>query len=497
MEQYIVETASGKIKGYERNGNLEYLGIPYAKPPVGELRFKRACPVIPWDGILDAREYGQPSVQLENGELKGNENCLTLNIKRPREGGSFPVMVWIHGGGYNIGSTSVPLYSGDAFVNDGILFVSIQYRLNVLGFYDFTTYKYGDMFESNCGISDQIMAMRWIHENIAAFGGDPNRVTIAGESAGGTSVSNMLAIPAVKGMFQQAIVQSAIPNGIFTHDMAREDMDLFMEGMGWTEEDLPKLLTMDPFEMQKGNTYVAETFQAKNPGIYLPSPVLDDLIPVRPLEAIKKGSAKGVKVIVGTNLHEASMFVRPENTVFPNTWSMIEEMFRKNGIVTSFTKVKEYYQSGKYRDFNGIEGGIVQFSTDFAFQVPAYQLAEGQKQYEDVWMYRYEFMNGEENENSLGASHAFELPSVFFIKDFEFSEWVFEGVPEEKVDSIMQSIHQPWVNFIKTGIPDSDHWPKYEGYDSPICIFDEEPRTAQAGVQELMQVWENLRFYQD
>lgn len=497
MDKYIIETASGKIRGYERNGNLEYLGIPYAKPPVGELRFKRACPVTPWEEILDAREYGHASVQFERGELKGNEDCLTLNIKRPLEGENFPVMVWIHGGGYNTGSASDPLYSGEAFVGNGILFVSIQYRLNVLGFYDFTTYKYGEMFESNCGISDQILAMKWIHENIAAFGGDPNKVTIAGESAGGTSISNMLAIPAVKGMFQQAIVQSALPNGIFTHNMAREDIDLFMEGMGWTEENLPKLLTMDPFEMQKGNTYVAENFQNKNPGIYLPSPVIDDLLPMRPLEAIKNGSAKGVKVIVGTNLHEASMFVHAENTVFPNSWSMIEEMFLKNDVEHSFTKIKEYYQSGNYKDFNGISGGIVQFATDLAFQMPAYKLAEGQKQYEDVWMYRYEFMKEEENDNGLGASHAFELPSVFYNKDFEFSKFVFEGVAEEKMDSIMQSMHMPWVNFIKNGNPDPVNWPKYEGYKSPIRIFDEKPRTDQLDSTELMQVWENLRFYED
>lgn len=495
MMNTIVETASGKIKGYERNGMVEYLGIPFAKPPVGELRFKRAQPIGHWEGVLEAKAYGDVSVQLEQGELIGSEDCLTLNIQRPLEGEGLPVMVWIHGGGFNTGSASVPLYNGYAFVKQDILFVSIQYRLNVLGFYDFTTYKSGELFDSNCGISDQVVAMQWIHENIAAFGGDPKRVTIAGESAGGTAVSTLMAVPAVKGMFQQAIVQSAIPEGIFTHTMARDNMDLFMEGMGWTEADLSKLLTMDAFDMQKGNTYVAEHFQSRNPGIYLPSPVLDDLIPERPMEAIKKGSAKGVKVIVGTNLHEGSMFVRQEHTVFPNAWSTIEEMFEKNGNGNRFPEMKKYYESTTYDAFNGIPGAFIQFATDYAFQVPAYILAEAQRQYEDVWMYRYEFNKASVKDKKLGAAHAFELPSVFCNKDFEFSKWVFQDVPEETVDALIKSIHMPWVNFIKTGQPEGDTWPKYQGEASPIRIFDETPRTELTDSKVLLSVWNGLDFY--
>jgi para-nitrobenzyl esterase len=153
-------------------------------------------------------------------------------------------MVWIHGGGYNTGSASDALYNGVAFATQGIVFVSIQYRLNVLGFYDFSTYPDGGRFDTNCGLSDQILAIRWIHENIQAFGGDPDRITIAGESAGDTSVATLLAAPAVRGLFQQAIVQSAIPEAIFSHTVARKNMDLFLEGMGWTEKDLPNVFDL-------------------------------------------------------------------------------------------------------------------------------------------------------------------------------------------------------------------------------------------------------------
>ena len=118
---------------------IEYLGIPYAKPPVGELRFKRARPIEPWEGVFDAKEYGPESVQFDEGKLKGSEDCLTINIQRPIEGENLPVFVYIHGGGYNAGACNVPLYNGCTFAEEGIVYVAFQYRLNVLGFYDFTT----------------------------------------------------------------------------------------------------------------------------------------------------------------------------------------------------------------------------------------------------------------------------------------------------------------------------------------------------------------------
>ena len=382
----IVSTKYGKIKGYERNSIIEYLGIPFAKPPIGDLRFKRAQEIEPWDNIFDASKYGQKSIQLENGKTVGSEDCLTLNIQLPVKGENFPVLVWIHGGGYNTGAASDSLTDGISFVKEGICYVSIQYRLNVLGFYDFSTYKYCENFDSNCGLSDQILALKWVHENISSFGGDPNNVTIMGESAGGASVINMLAIPAVKGMFNKAIIQSGLPNCVMTHKMARENIDLFIEGMGWTEEDLTKLKNIDPAEVQKGNTYVSNKNQYKNPGIFLPCPIQDDLIPERPIDAIKKGSAKRVKILIGTNLNEGNMFVHPENTGFPNSWKMIEEMFIKNANEKDYLSIKEYYEKFGDNAFN-------EFATDYAFQMPSIKLALYQKEYEDVYMYKFKYIS--------------------------------------------------------------------------------------------------------
>lgn len=495
MKEYTVDAKCGRIRGYEREGIIEYLGIPYARPPMGELRFKRAVPAEPWEGILDAKEYGPESVQLDEGELIGSEDCLTINVQRPKEGEKLPVFVYIHGGGYNTGAACVPLYNGRPFAEKGLAYVSFQYRLNVLGFYDFTTYEGCGEFDSNCGLSDQILAIQWVHENIAAFGGDPDRVTICGESAGGASVINMLAVPAVQGMFQQAIVQSGLPNCVMTHERARENIGLFLEGMGWSEKDIPKMKTEnDPFIFQKGNTYVAKQHQYKNPGMFLPGPVIDDLLPVRPIDAIRTGSASGVKLLIGTNRHEGTAFVHPEQTGFPNSWTMIAQMFEKNRNVAGLADIIRYYSPWADDSFNDL---FIEFATDYAFRMPSVKVAEAQKKYGDVWMYRYDLVTKSGEETGLKASHAFELPAVFANKDFHFSKFIFGGEPEEAADRIIADMHTAWVSFAKTGEPDSENWPKYQGPDCRIRIFDRKTTTRPAGCGKLMEAWKDMRFYEE
>ncbi|MCD8012117.1 MAG: carboxylesterase/lipase family protein [Lachnospiraceae bacterium] len=519
MSEYIVNTKSGKVKGYLREGRIEYLGIPYAKPPIGSLRFKRAQEMEPWDGVFDAKEYGPEAIQFDEGEYKGSEDCLTINIQRPAEGENLPVFVYIHGGGFNTGAASVPLYNGKQFADDGLVFVSFQYRMNVLGFYDFTTYPGCEEFESNCGISDQILAMRWIHENIRAFGGDPENVTINGESAGGATVTNMLAIPAVKGYFQKVIAQSSLPNCVCTHEMARQNMDLYLEGMGMTEKDIPKLKDMDPFEMLKGIDHISQMHQYKNPGIFLPAPVIDDLLPERPIDAIRKGSAVGVKLIIGTNLNEGTMFVHPEGTGFPNSWAMVAEMLEKNGRAAAVPQVINYYHpsvndqfaefraraersadavpSAKEHPEQEMLYPFTSFATDYAFQMPSIKVAEAQRSYtKDVWMYRYECITGSGWETGMLASHAFELPLSFANLDFHFSQFVFKDEPEEMIQNLVREIHGSWVRFAKTGDP-NPKWPRFTGYNSPVRIFDRESRTEQLDRTELMRVWDDMRFYED
>ncbi len=521
MESCIRHTTLGDVRGYSRGGVIKYLGIPYAKPPVGSLRFRRAVANDPWEGVFDGASYGEASCQIDRGAFKGSEDCLTVNIITPENaapGDRLPVYVFIHGGGYNTGAASDPLLEGNFFAKDGVIFVSLQYRLNVLGFYDFTTYPGGEAFDSNCGLSDMILALQWIHENIASFGGDPGNITIGGESAGGGAVLTLMAVPAVKGLFSKVIAESGVPVCLMTKELARRNMDLFLEGMGWTEADIPKLLTIAPEELQKGNSYVAEQHQYRNPGIYLPSPVIDDLLPVHPIEAIASGSAADVSLIIGTNLHEGAMFVRREATNFPNSWSMVAEMFEKNGCTDRLPAMVAWYDPQTAESLpevtvdalkelseppahieDGIRAGdarvFINFATDHAFAFPAVKVADAQKQHTDkVWMYRYDYVSESGLATGMGACHAFELPSVFADHSEGFGKFVF-GDDTQTQEALIAAIHGSWVRFMKAGDPGME-WPAYAGHHTPLRIFDADSRTETADLEPFMELWSGLTFYE-
>ena len=491
----IVKTNNGMVEGFEENGLLKYLGIPYAAQPCGDLRWKRACECPSWEGVLSAKEYGPVAWQDDQGIEQGADNCLTVNVVRPKEGENLPVFVWIHGGGYMCGSCSDPLYHGDLFAKDGVIYVNFQYRLNVLGFFDFSTYPGCEKIESNRGLSDMIMALRWIHENIAFFGGDPEKVTIAGESAGGAAVVTLMAVPSVKGYFHQVIAESALCNCVMTPEMQRKNINMFLEGMGWTEDHLyDKLKEAHPFDLIRGARYQERVHQYRYPGILEPGPVIDDLLPERPLDAIKAGCAAGVKLIIGNNLHEGTMFVRPEDTGFPNSWEMVREMLHNNGYEDRFDIVRNYYddpaKTEKYGD------PFVHFCTDYVWEMPSIKAALYQSAHAETWMYRFEFMTRFAKDTGMLVTHAFELPCVFGVKDHEFSRVFFDGETEEAADQIIRDLHEPWIRFTKNGAPDPENWPVFRGEIPPVRIFDRTTRTEALDRRELMEVWDDMRFYE-
>lgn len=492
----IVETKYGTVEGFEENGLIKYLGIPYAAQPTGTLRWKRARECKKWKGVLQAKKYGGMAFQEKNGINQGTDECLTVNIVRPMQGKSLPVFVWIHGGGYVDGSARNPLYHGDLFAQDGVIYASLQYRLNVFGFYDFSTYKDCGEIESNRGLSDMIMALKWVHENIEAFGGNPKKITLAGESAGGAAVMTLMATPSAKGYFQQAIAESPLCNFVMTPKTQRKNIEMFLEGMGWGEEGLyKKLVTANPFALVKAARYQERICQYRYPGIFEPGPVIDDLLPRRPLEAIKDGCAKGVKLIIGTNLHEGTLFVRPENTIFPNCWEMIHEMFEKNGYSDEYDAVKAYYDDPKKEEKYG--NCFVHFTTDYVWEMPSIKAAVFQSKHADTWMYRFEYLTKSARDTGLLAAHAFDIPCIFGVKEDEFSKLFFNGEPEEAVNRMIEDMHTPWVNFVKYGVPDEENWPKFEGEIPPVRIFDYVTRTEKIDRTQLMKLWGDMRFYED
>ena len=495
--ELTVTTKSGKIRGFRDQNLIKFLGIPFAEKPIGELRFRRAVPVHPWEGVLTADHFGDSAVQMGPEGAVGSEDCLTLNVVRPAEDSDrkLPVYVWIHGGGYMTGSANDRMYDGTAFASEGIVYVSIQYRLNVLGFFDFCTYPGCEGFETNRGLSDMVTALRWIHENIGAFGGDPDQITIGGESAGGAAVVTLMAVPAVKGCFRQVIAESALCNCVMTPQTSRENMDLYLEGMGLTASEAVKLKEIPADELLRGLDRVSAEHQYKNPGMFLPGPVIDDLLPRRPLDAIRDGSAEGVRLLIGSNLHEGTMFVHPEKTGFPNSWDMIHRMFEKNGNLAGYDRIHEYYTRKDFDRDYGTE--FVHFATDYAFEMPSIKAAEYQREHGAAYVFRFELLSRNAVENGMLVSHAFELPCVFAVENHPFSQLFFGGETMETCRRIIQDMHDPWVRFIKTGEPDPENWPEFAGYRGPVRVFDRQTRTEEMDRTELMEVWDDMRFYEN
>ena len=236
----VAQTSSGRVMGRERDGVLLFAGVPYAAPPTGARRFRAAQPHEGWSDVRDARKFGPAAPQIASGGMtdpapvRWDEDCLTLNIQTPAlDDGARPVLVWIHGGGYRNGQGAVPWYNGARFAANGdIVAVTINYRLGALGFTDLS--RFGEEFATSGvnGLLDQITALEWVRDNIASFGGDPAKVTIAGESAGGFSVATLLGSPRASGLFRGVIAQSGAAHHVLPAEAGALVADRFLDSLG-------------------------------------------------------------------------------------------------------------------------------------------------------------------------------------------------------------------------------------------------------------------------
>ena len=335
-----IKTLSGLITGQavEKMEDIQvFKGIPYAAPPLGSLRWKAPQPVIPWEGVRACTQYGTPCPQrklpppFDRDYGKTSEDCLTLNIwsgaKNPDE--RRPVMVWIHGGGFYGGTASQPDFDGRILAREGVVVVTINYRLGVFGFlaHPELTRESEHQVSGNYGLLDQIAALRWVRDNIAAFGGDPNRVTIFGESGGARSVCFLMVSPLAKGLFQRAIVQSgSLYRGI-------GHLKKSLDGLPPMEKEgvrIAKQLgcnNLKELRQKKAEEIIqilnATTAPLLSPpgvltipdGIFISGPVIDGwAVPEDPVKRFENGQQADVPLITGSNQDEASLFLRAFQT---------------------------------------------------------------------------------------------------------------------------------------------------------------------------------------
>lgn len=485
VKEPMVKTASGLLRGAIEDSVAVFKGIPYAAPPVGANRWRPPRPVSSWEGIRDAGKFCADCPQAgwprDTGmSQNSSEDCLFLNIWAPAnavEKSKLPVMVWIHGGGFVGGSGGGAGFTGSAFAKQDVILVSINYRLGRLGFFAFPALseEYPDEYKGNYGYMDQIMALEWVQKNIVAFGGDPANVTIFGESAGGVSVHSLLTIPAARGLFHKAIIQSGGGrDGVLTgRPIAQDNSDRYYPvsaetiGVNFAKrynieqtdaEALEKLRHLTAEEIVDGGQ---ETDGQNGPLTYS-GPILDGRLVVETAESVyKSGKQPDVPLIIGSNSAEVP-------AGFVNARSK-EELFALFGEHKNEASVA--YDEDEQTEFAKI---LTWVNTDKVWAEPARFTAEAfTSKSTPAYLYFFSYVADSMKERMrFGASHASEIPYVF--DNLIERNGVSFSAKDKEVAKIMNAY---WVNFAKTGNPNGDGlptWPVYERSKNEVFEFKED-----------------------
>jgi para-nitrobenzyl esterase len=468
MSRTLVECVYGKLEGKEMDGIFSWKGIPYAKPPVGSLRFQAPQRPNCWEDIRDATLFSPvaPQTQREIMAFYGNEvsnmdeDCLYLNVWSPGvDDKKRPVLVWIHGGSFVSGSGSSNWYDGASFAAQGdVVVVTINYRLGIFGFLhlgEIGGAKYAT--SGNCGILDQVAALQWVQENIVAFGGDPENVTVFGESAGAMSIGVLLGFPSAQGLFHRAILQSGAAEYVHTSQTATKSASHLLSVLELEPTNLSKLEELPVEQLLKA----ADLLPPMSLG-----PVIDGVsLPKHPQEAIAEGSAKDVTILIGTNKDEYNIF-----SFFDPEWKDADEgkvmaLFKKTFGPILPVVSKEFPVPLSQELFNKL-------LTIHVFTAPALKLAELQtKQGAQVWMYRFDWETPI-FDGALQATHALEIPFVWNTLDTPNTA-NFTGTSPDR-QRVANQMHQAWINFARNGDPNTANlpeWPEYDLNNRSTMIF--------------------------
>ncbi|MEK3785756.1 carboxylesterase/lipase family protein [Paenibacillus sp. FSL K6-1230] len=478
MSDGRVQTQYGWLQGTEEQGVWVWKGIPYASPPVGELRFKAPEPPSSWEGIRDAAQFGpvcpQPGKSSEGifgsraEQPDPAEDCLYLNIWSPAlateatavSSVGKPVMVWIHGGSFVTGSGSMSLYDGRTLAQQGdVVVVTINYRLGPLGFLHLSSFD--PELASNAGLLDQVAALRWVQENITAFGGDPENVTVFGESAGAMSIGALLAMPSAKGLFQRAIMQSGASQ-VLEANKAHAIAAAFLKELG-VEQPTVEHLSAIPLEDITMATYKLHQKVGSAGITLLFQPVVDgNTLPEEPLSCIQSGQGAQVPLLIGTNLDEGAYFVRePEHLISPEM--AVQAIYALTGLENGEELLRYYPMT--------VEGQS-KFMTELYFWRSAVQYASAQARHQSVWMYRFDWSLA--GHPFLGkAVHGAEIAFVF--GNLELLTGLGIHLTEDMKELSRQML-SAWAAFARTGDPATAalQWPAYETTQRVTAVFDQE-----------------------
>jgi para-nitrobenzyl esterase len=481
----VVETAAGAVRGTLRDGIATWRGIPYARAP----RFRPPEPPERWAGERDATRFAPVAIQSRDprssmmsgitDKIAMSEECLALNIYSPAaDDRKRPVVVWIHGGAFIMGAGSQPLYNGTSFARlHDVVVVTLNYRLGLLGLMYLGDLLGADYAAGNYALLDQIAALRWVRDHIAGFGGDPGAVTVMGESAGAVSVANLLAMPAARGLFHRAILQSGAAG---LSPPTRADATALATAI-CDELAMPARELVDvPVE----RLVAAQEHASRTRGLGAFSPYVDGVtVPRFPLDHVRDGEGSSVPVLLGSNRDEWTLF---DVFLGEATTNVVKAQLRGR-LGAAADQLHAAYCAA--RDDRDAARAWVDLVGDVAFRIPMIKLAEAQARHAPVWMYRFDWATTA-FDGRLGAAHAMELPFVWNTVDAPVAQLLLAG--DATARPLATAMHEAWAAFIRTGQPGAEGlpaWPSYDPDRRATMVFDRSSRVVDDPGGTLRTLW--------
>ncbi|MGD8858527.1 MAG: carboxylesterase family protein [Myxococcales bacterium] len=501
----VVETSCGQIEGIREARGFQFLGIPFAKPPTGELRFRPPQAAEPWTGVRPAREFGhsamQPGSEIPGMAAEGpkSEDCLYLNVYTPAcDDARRPVLFWIHGGAFILGSAASPIYDGSRLSERGdVVVVTINYRLGAFGYLSLAEHG-GDAWgaTANLGQLDQIAALRWVQDNIAAFGGDPGKVTIFGESAGSVAVTTLLNMPEARGLFHRAVAQSGAALELARASEASRVAQAMLDDLGIGAGDSQKLQEVPAARLLEAQVKAG----AVAPPLRGFAPCVDGkTLPKQPREAIEAGESAEVPLIIGTNRDEMNLFTMPllKTIDEPMDDARAVEVLRsqiparaREGAPALLAAYRNSREARGLRSGNRALLGAIQ--SDLRFRIPATRYADAYLQRQPAtFMYFFE-QESPAMRGALGACHALEIPFVFGTLDAPFQDRFAGAGPA--VEQLSGTMMDAWIALARGGSPATEAraWDAYDPQRRATMVFGPVTGLQDAPYEEERAAWDGL-----
>jgi para-nitrobenzyl esterase len=501
MHEHIVRATigTGIVEGFTRDGVNRWRSIPYAKPPVGPLRYRAPRPAEPWRGVRYCHGFANCAPQQRKYTVTGlgkyqsmGEDCLTLNVVAPEKpaDGPLPVMVFVHGGAYILGSSATVLYDGAALARRGCVYVSVNYRLGPLGCLDLSSLSTPEHpIDGNLFLRDLVLALQWVRDNIAVFGGDPGNVTIFGESAGAQAVATLLAVPAAKDLFHQVISESPAAGMVRSTEVAAQFANRFAGIIGARRQDAAAaLMQATPGALVDALDELISHGNRDMLGAFPAGPTFgDDYLPLDPIEAMGSGAAHTIPLIVGNNAEEAKLFTRFLK-LLPTTEPMIEALLAGAGADTR-DRITAAYPG--YPD----AAACIRLGGDFAFSSAAWQIGDAHSKHAPTYLYRYDYAPRTLHWSGLGATHGTEMLAVFDVYRSRFGSLITAAGDQRSARRVSRDVQSRWRAFSRTGIP-GDDWPAYGAAERAVMVFDRRSRVEFDPDPDRRAAWEGFTLAQ-